>query len=319
MKSIPKLILVGGAVSLLVTTTGTSVGLAATPAPPTSNCVTKYLAPSFPFAITQGPGGEYYGAGNQIVRVKPHGDQVYFTLPNPDQAYVNWLSRQGARIWFGDGGSGQIGYLRPNGKFTEWQTPAPVSGAAGITFLGKDVWFTSPGTNQVGMFDPTSGQFTMYDVPTPDSWPLGITIGPDGNIWFIERTAHQVGEVTPDGQFTEYPLAKHAFPNRIVTFDGAVWFTELKAGRIGRITPDGTLTETAVDGGPVGITVEGGSVYVAMYEGNQIARLNPTTGAVAKTWDVPKQPLQAAAGAGGSVWTTAKKYVAKVSLHCAAT
>jgi len=32
-------------------------------------------------------------------------------------------------------------------------------------------------------------------VPTPDSFPAGITTGPDGNIWFTEMGSGQIGEL----------------------------------------------------------------------------------------------------------------------------
>lgn len=36
-----------------------------------------------------------------------------------------------------------------------------------------------------------SGIFTVFPVPTPDSFPLGIAPGPDGNEWFTEYGSHQ--------------------------------------------------------------------------------------------------------------------------------
>ena len=39
---------------------------------------------------------------------------------------------------------------------------------------------------------------------TTDSEPTGITLGPDGNIWFTEQQANKIGRITPSGTITEF-------------------------------------------------------------------------------------------------------------------
>lgn len=82
-----------------------------------------------------------------------------------------------------------------------------------------------------------------YVVPTPASGPLGITAGPDGNLWFTETAGNKIGRITPDGAITEFPLTGSAsYPSSITTgSDGNLWFA---GGRgIGRITPAGAVTD----------------------------------------------------------------------------
>src|SRR5437868_4101348 len=38
------------------------------------------------------------------------------------------------------------------------------------------------------------------------SQPLGITSGPDGNLWFAEAHGNRIGKITPSGEITEFPL-----------------------------------------------------------------------------------------------------------------
>jgi len=45
-----------------------------------------------------------------------------------------------------------------------------------------------------------------YPVPTASAMPLGITPGPDGNVWFTENAKNQVAKITPSGVVTEYPF-----------------------------------------------------------------------------------------------------------------
>ena len=35
---------------------------------------------------------------------------------------------------------------------------------------------------------------------------LGITTGPDGNLWFTEFGAGKIGRITPSGSITEFPI-----------------------------------------------------------------------------------------------------------------
>ena len=48
----------------------------------------------------------------------------------------------------------------------------------------------------------TAGLLTRNDggefpVSTPDSYPFGITAGPDGNLWFTETLGNSIGRITP--------------------------------------------------------------------------------------------------------------------------
>ena len=35
-----------------------------------------------------------------------------------------------------------------------------------------------------------------FPPPTGDSGPAGITLGPDGNLWFTEYIANKIGRIT---------------------------------------------------------------------------------------------------------------------------
>ncbi len=40
-----------------------------------------------------------------------------------------------------------------------------------------------------------SGTFTEHPTPSP-AYPLGITVGPDGNVWFTELFPGMVAQIT---------------------------------------------------------------------------------------------------------------------------
>ena len=41
----------------------------------------------------------------------------------------------------------------------------------------------------------SASAITEFTVPTGDSYPAGITAGPDGNIWFTEVSGNQIGRI----------------------------------------------------------------------------------------------------------------------------
>jgi streptogramin lyase len=86
-----------------------------------------------------------------------------------------------------------------------------------------------------------------FPIPTPNSQPIEITRGSDGNMWFTESGGQRVARITPQGAVTEFGF-RRAFPDDITLgSDGAVWFTLGPDGMIGRITPDGQILGVRFD------------------------------------------------------------------------
>ena len=92
---------------------------------------------------------------------------------------------------------------------------------------------------------PTLPTGLSSQILASDSSPIGITAGPDGNLWFTEFTGNKVGKITPAGAITEFPIpTASSFPYGITAGpDGNLWFVEDGGNKIGRITPAGTITE----------------------------------------------------------------------------
>jgi virginiamycin B lyase len=75
--------------------------------------------------------------------------------------------------------------------------------------------------------------------------PVGITAGPDGNMWFTELNGNKIGRATTAGTITEFTgLTPSAAPVLItVGADHNLWFTEESASNIAKITTAGSVTE----------------------------------------------------------------------------
>jgi virginiamycin B lyase len=122
-----------------------------------------------------------------------------------------------------------------------------------------------------------TGQLTEFKLPNAGSAPEGITVGPDGNLWFTEHGTTNIGRITTAGKIEEFPVGKDGSPKNIVAADGSLWFTDLGTNKLGRITLAGQVTERSVGGGYR--QLEGlaagtdGSVWLAETHANTVARV----------------------------------------------
>jgi streptogramin lyase len=155
---------------------------------------------------------------------------------------------------------------------------------------------------------------TFYPVPTINSTPFGITVGPDGALWFTEETGNKIGRITTSGVITEYSIPTvNSTPYGITAGpDGALWFTEGAGEQIGRITVAGVITEyPGASGEPLGITQgpDGALWFTAM---NDIGRI--TTSGVINEYPTPNMygNFPISSGSDGSLWFAASGYVSTV-------
>jgi streptogramin lyase len=168
---------------------------------------------------------------------------------------------------------------------------------------GRTVWVRA---------DPgPSPSFNEFTIPTAESFPIDITAGSDGNLWFTEAGAGQIGRITTRGAVTEFALPSRSSDPVGITPgpDGNLWFTENAGNKIGRITPNGAISEFAIPTDAsvaLGITAGAdGNLWFVEFQGNQIGRITPD-GTVAEFF-VPTPdsgPNWITAGPDGNMWFT---------------
>ena len=79
------------------------------------------------------------------------------------------------------------------------------------------------------MINPTTHAITEFTIPTANSKPYGIAAGPDGNLWFTDNGAGQIGTINPTTHaITEYPIPyTNTNPYGITAGpDGNLWFAD---------------------------------------------------------------------------------------------
>jgi streptogramin lyase len=146
-----------------------------------------------------------------------------------------------------------------------------------------------------------------FSVPTAGSVPLFIAAGPDGNLWFSEFSASNLGRITPAGVVTEFPTS-NATVGVTVGPDGKIWFTEQSVNKVGRMATDGVLMgEFSFPPGSLPeaiITGPDGNLWLTEPGTDHIGRLTPS--GVLTEFPVPANsgPKVICVGPDGNLWFT---------------
>ena len=154
------------------------------------------------------------------------------------------------------------------------------------------------------------GVVTEFSLPMNDPAD-GITAGPDGNLWLVQRSLSNVVRMTTEGVATSFPGDLDTLsldPNSIAAGpDGNLWFTT-QEGMLGapaqavRITTDGVVTGaftvSSASTDPLLIAAgPDGNMWAALFFGDQLARV--TVQGVVTTF--PLSPGAGASGVAGGV------------------
>src|SRR5262245_30732930 len=125
--------------------------------------------------------------------------------------------------------------ITPALNVTEVAIPTVGSMPREIVSFGVTSYFTSPGTNKIVNADNDGSFINELTVPTANSEPFGISLGPTATgVWFTERAANKIGFLSTLNVFTEYNIATAASEPWDIAAgpDGNMWFTERAANKI---------------------------------------------------------------------------------------
>jgi streptogramin lyase len=198
--------------------------------------------------------------GSIVGRITPTGDVTNFNFPilisqfrvgggitaGPDGTL--WVSIDDGL----HGGTPGVQRISPDGQLSD-VIPGSHPLSEMVTDANGNVWgLMRPGSSGTVIERITpDGTISDFQLPVRDPVPspepeldpchTTITAGPDGNIWFSDPYANQIGNIAPDGTVTEYAVpTPNSFPAGITTGpDGNIWFTELGSGQIGEFILNG--------------------------------------------------------------------------------
>ncbi|PYS18626.1 MAG: hypothetical protein DMG11_32925, partial [Acidobacteria bacterium] len=204
----------------------------------------------------------------------------------------------GGQLWFLDGGPNRrwFNYDIKTAQFATYTLPKLKSGnASGNTMRvhpNGTVWLNSIAANQVIRLNPTTEQFSVFDVPSGvkagrTANPYGMAIDGSGKIWFVENAMNQMGRIDPvTGKIDEFEVpVKNAVPRKAgMDSEGNVWVGLHGAGILMKIdykTTKMTLfTPPTEDAGVYSVQGDPKSklVWFSEQHVDKIARFDPQTG-----------------------------------------
>jgi virginiamycin B lyase len=256
------------------------------------------------FDITQGADGNFWftlSNSSRVARITPRGKINSVRTPSLSNPAFMTLGPDG-NVWFGEGSTGKIAFITPAGQITERQFSF-FGVSVGIT-TGSDgnIWFSDQTDHAIWRYDLSSGVFTEFKTPTPNSFPGDMTLGDDGNVWFTEQAVGKFGRITPSGQITEFtgvdsPTSIAAGP------DGNIWIASAFTPTIARVTPTIEITIFPVPHTPSIIRPGADdNLLFTSFTGNTIASIT-TDGVVTESTPFANSaPLGIVAGGPGQVW-----------------
>jgi streptogramin lyase len=124
-------------------------------------------------AITAGPDGNLWFVESQVNRVAMINPTTHaisqFFLPTPNSFPASIATGPDGNLWITESANGAL----------------PPGGQAGAIPIG---------VSAIASINSTTHAIATYPTPSFNTAPQGITTGPDGNLWFTEAKADQIGE-----------------------------------------------------------------------------------------------------------------------------
>lgn len=169
------------------------------------------------------------------------------------------------------------------------------------------LWFTGQ-EGVVARMDPETGE--MVVVPAPEgTGPYGITVTPNGGVFYASLAGSYVGEVAADGEIMVHePPTPDQGARRVWTdSQSRVWVSEWNSGNVSRFDPatgEWATWELPGDAATYAVYVDDQDiVWLSDFEANALVRFDPTTETFT-SYPLPHDPgdVRQILGRPGEVW-----------------
>jgi streptogramin lyase len=254
-----------------------------------------------------------------VGQVTPAGVVSEFPLPITNNVVSGLTDGPDGHLWFSaststnSSASASIGRITPGGVISEFGLPSTYYLASALT-TGRDgnLWFSnqtnsppssSAGKAAIGRITPT-GTVSEYSLSSSATSASPLTVGPDGNLWFSEfgspfesglistPSSIRIGQITPAGAITDFPLAPtigpgYPYPSAsalTVGPDNSLYFTitaayDVETFPLGN-TPAGYILVRVT---PAGDVIEFAGASVSSFS-ESLTTFAPTVGSDGNIW-----------------------------------
>jgi virginiamycin B lyase len=226
-------------------------------------------------------GGTFH---NQIGRITPTGEITEFRVEGC-QCFLNDIVQGPGGVLYYTTNNQGLGRITTDGEVLPEVVPGNFSAlGGGIARHGDDIWYTDFNNDSLWRYsvdpeNPNSGEFTQFEVPTPNADPLDVAVAPDGIVWFSGSGA--IRRLDPQsGIFTETPVTGSSPRHIAIASDGKVWFTDRFNHNVGYLEPSSGVVEVfptlTPNAGPQDIAAApDGSMWFTQARVGNVARITP--------------------------------------------
>jgi virginiamycin B lyase len=178
-----------------------------------TGAITEVVLPnarSVPADITSGPDGNLWfteKGGDRIGKITPLGLITEFDLPTASASPLGITAGPDGNVWFTESNAFQIGRINPGTNAISEVSTNGLEPNEITRGLNNQLWFSVLGTGAIGQVNVLTGAVTPFATPTVlTNGTGGITLGPDGAIWFTEPELAQFGRIDLQDNVTEISL-----------------------------------------------------------------------------------------------------------------
>ncbi len=163
---------------------------------------TKSVQTLSPYGITVDVHGMVWfteSTANRIGRLDPSTGTIrLFTISDSSVSLMEIASDTHGFIWATSFNNNQLLRLDPTtGVFTSYIAHSTTQGSGGLYGLtvtrSGDIWVTVPAENALASFDTSTHRFVYHTIPSPGSFPFGLVMNAQKQIWFTEAGSDKIG------------------------------------------------------------------------------------------------------------------------------
>ena len=202
--------------------------------------------------------------------------------------------------------SAKVRVFLTNGSPTTPKIKTQLHPAGVVVASNGDIFVANYGANTVTAYDPTGK--TISPTITGLSGPFALALDPNGLLDVLNQTSATITKYTTDGTLvgTIDLLPSTTSNGFAVAPDGSFWVSSSSDGNMLHLDAGGNLIQSfSVGGAPAGVALPGdGSVLFADTTGNDVGRLDPTTGNVTTFVSGLAKPVGLAIDGNGNVYVS---------------
>lgn len=181
---------------------------------------------------------------NMIGKLDPASGEISLKAVPTENARPNGILvlKRGLTV-FSEAGSSKIGFIVP-GTFTIREFPLPPGSRSRRLAMAADensLYFTDFVSGNLGKLDLSIGALVMFPSPGgPDSSPYGLTITPDGMVWYAETGTQPNNIIRFDPRLSTFaratiPSATGSVHDVTATADSRVYFASSGVNKISAV------------------------------------------------------------------------------------